>query len=108
MFRSTSRKRTASSKAEASVLKESLAAPLSPVPELSAGHNSSRDLSSVGVTPIQKKKRKLYKQTPQLSEVFIIVKLSLVNSTFDSSLLRCFPLRQKGRKTLLARLSRSN
>ena len=107
MFRSTSRKRTASSKAEASVLKESLAAPLSPVPELSAGHNSSRDLSSVGVTPIQKKKRKLYKQTPQLSEVFI-VKLSLVNSTFDSSLLRCFPLRQKGRKTLLARLSRSN
>ena len=70
-FRSISRKRTASSKAEASVLKESLAAPLSPVPELStgAGHNSSRDLSSVGVTPIQKKKRKLYKQTPQLSEV---------------------------------------
>ena len=70
-FRSISRKRTASSKAEASVLKESLAAPLSPVPELSsgAGHNSSRDLSSVGITPIQKKKRKLYKQTPQLSEV---------------------------------------
>ena len=55
------------------MLKESLAAPLSPVPELStgAGHNSSRDLSSVGVTPIQKKKRKLYKQTPQLSEVFM-------------------------------------
>ena len=73
LYRSTSRKRTASSKAEASVLKESLAAPLSPVPELSTGtgHNSSRDLSSVGVTPIQKKKRKLYKQTPQLSEVYI-------------------------------------
>ena len=54
-------------------MKESLAPPLSPVPELSAGagHNSSRDMSSVGVTPIQKKKRKLYKQTLLLSEVCI-------------------------------------
>ena len=43
------------------MLKESLELPLSPVPELlaGAGHNSSRELSSVGVTPIQKKKRKL-------------------------------------------------
>ena len=61
--------RTASSKVDASVLKESLAAPLSPMPELSTG---TGDLSNVGVTPIQKKKMKLYKQTPQLSEVIAV------------------------------------
>ena len=60
--------RTASSKVDASVLKESLAAPLSPMPELSTG---TGDLSNVGVTPIQKK-MKLYKQTPQLSEVIAV------------------------------------
>ena len=65
--RSISRKRIASSKAESSLLKESLAAPLSPVPELASGVNTS----SVEATPLQKKKRKLYKQTPQLSEVFM-------------------------------------
>ena len=97
MCRSTSRKRTASSKTEASVLKESLAAPLSPVPELSAGHNSSRDLSSVGVTPIQKKKRKLYKQTPQLSEVFI-VKLSLSIQLLILLFLGVFPSDRRGER----------
>ena len=64
-----SRKRGAAAKAEASVLKESQLLALSPVPEAAASHNSSRDISSVGATPVQKKKRKLYKQTPQLSEV---------------------------------------
>ena len=68
-FRSIFCKRTASSKVDASVLKESLAAPLSPMPELSTG---TGDLSNVGVTPIQKKKMKLYKQTPQLSEVIAV------------------------------------
>ena len=29
-------------------------------------------VSNVGVTPIQKKKMKLYKQTPQLSEVIAV------------------------------------
>ena len=51
------------------MLKESQLLALSPVPEAAASHNSSRDISSVGATPVQKKKRKLYKQTPQLSEV---------------------------------------
>ena len=64
-----SRKRAATNKTEASILKETQISALSPVPEAGVSHNSSRDISNVGVTPVQKKKRKLYKQTPQLSEV---------------------------------------
>jgi len=69
--RSTSRKRGVSSRAEATVLRESQVSQLSPVPEQSqVSHVSDGHVSSVAATPVQKKKRKLCKQTPQLSEVF--------------------------------------
>merc|ERR1711973_505086 len=67
--RSTSRKRAVSSRTEASILRESQVSQLSPVPEQShVSHVSDGHVSSVAATPVQKKKRKLYKQTPQLSE----------------------------------------
>ena len=49
---------------------------LSPVPEsrvqearVTSDNNESRDNETIAATPAMKKKRKLYKQTPQLSEV---------------------------------------
>ena len=76
-LRSVSRKRVAATRSETSVVKEKL---LSPVPEgkqeglernsltfLSPGEKSVESLSS---TPAMKKKRKLYSQTSQHSEVF--------------------------------------
>ena len=63
---------------------------LSPVPETSApGHDSSRDVSHIGATPVQKKKRKLYKQTPQLSEVSAVCNI-IVSIYSDQLLLQVF------------------
>lgn len=67
--RSVSRKRTVSSRSDASVLKEKQSFMLSPVPEGERSGHSSTDIS-LAMTPALKKKRKLYSMTPQHSEVF--------------------------------------
>ena len=63
-----SRKRTVSSRSDASVLKEKQSFMLSPVPEGERSGHSSTDIS-LAMTPALKKKRKLYSMTPQHSEV---------------------------------------
>ena len=57
-----SRKRAATNKTEISILKETQISASCPVPEAGVSHNSSKYISNVGVTPVQKKKRKLYTQ----------------------------------------------
>ena len=59
-FRSVSRKRTAATRSETSVLKEKL---LSPVPE------GEKSVDSLSATPATKKKRKLYTTSSQHSQV---------------------------------------
>ena len=70
-FRSVSRKRAAATKSDASVLKHETGGVLSPVPEtrVTCASVDTLDNSGIAATPALKKKRKLYKQTPQLSEV---------------------------------------
>ena len=101
-----SRKRGATNKTEASILKETQISALSPVPEAGVSHNSSRDISNVGVTPVQKKKRKLYKQTPQLSEVSAVC--NIIVSIYSVLFYRYLRPQLIGKMTLLEKLLRNN